>query len=536
MRVSVRLEGGNDMAEGSGTDAPGIEVDDAAMYFGVTDSSDMLHAMMGMPKEAAFLKFFELLSDIVLQPGDFDFEAASERMQCEGGEIYYLVAGHLGLMSMPDPLLDALGMPNSTGEAASTATGSINEAQRAELERLADPMRMMKLFAVAHQTGGSDEVKNYLSGLNALLSNVAGSAEGLMTVNHELDAALDVAGHILPIPSLSSGAAAAATVSVPDASIALPLPESPPPAAAPPAAAPPAVNPAVEEEKVPLPSAPLPEPASEPAPAPPMAAAAVELPKVESNQTEEPAVNMENDRQVARATQDAFSGAFSSVLLPEDDPVAKAVVSEASAPIETGEVGAPVGSEPVGPGEGDEFVSAAEHFIAADGDGSGALDVEELASATGTSIEEAAELHAEADTDGDGVVSLSEFISSPAAERTAALPKPVAPVRKPLASNQAPAQQQPAPVQQRPQPLPQQPWQQQPPQQAQPQQQQPWQQQQQGWQQPPQQQGQRPGWPQPQAPMIQPTIRSGIHCRGCGIGLDPYWRFCPVCGQQNLGY
>jgi rRNA maturation endonuclease Nob1 len=36
--------------------------------------------------------------------------------------------------------------------------------------------------------------------------------------------------------------------------------------------------------------------------------------------------------------------------------------------------------------------------------------------------------------------------------------------------------------------------------------------------------------------MIQPTIRSGIHCRGCGIGLDPYWRFCPVCGQQNLGY
>ena len=36
-----------------------------------------------------------------------------------------------------------------------------------------------------------------------------------------------------------------------------------------------------------------------------------------------------------------------------------------------------------------EFVSAAEHFIAADEDGSGALDVEELAQATGTSLEEA---------------------------------------------------------------------------------------------------------------------------------------------------
>ena len=184
------------------------------------------------------------------------------------------------------------------------------------------------------------------------------------------------------------------------------------------------------------------------------------------------------------------------------------------------------------PAQEEEFVSAAEHFIAADEDGSGALDVEELAKATGTSMEEAADLHAEADTDGDGVVSLSEFIASPAAEKTASLPKPVAPVRKPLGSANQPPQQQPAPVQQRPQPLPQQPWQQ-PQQQQQPGWQQPVQPQQQGWQQPRQPQQ---GWPQPQAPLVQPTIRSGVHCRGCGIGLDPYWRFCPVCGQQNLGY
>ena len=38
-------------------------------------------------------------------------------------------------------------------------------------------------------------------------------------------------------------------------------------------------------------------------------------------------------------------------------------------------------------------------------------------------------------------------------------------------------------------------------------------------------------WNQP----VQPTIRSGVLCRGCGIGLDPYWRYCPVCGGQNLG-
>ena len=82
----------------------GIEVDDAAAYFGVFESSDALHQMMDMPREEAFEKFFSLLSDLVLKPGDFDFEEASQRLNCEGGEIYFLVAGHLGVMSLPDLL------------------------------------------------------------------------------------------------------------------------------------------------------------------------------------------------------------------------------------------------------------------------------------------------------------------------------------------------------------------------------------------------------------------------------------------------
>ena len=476
------------MSDDMPTTSPGIEVDDAAAYFGAIESSDVLHSMMAMPREQAMVQFFELLSDIVLRPGDFDFEAASERMQCEGGEIYYLVAGHLGLMSMPDPLLQALGMPDSSGETGSPAS-SIDEASKAQLERLADPMRMMKLFAVAHQTGSKDEVIKYMSGFESLLNDVAGSVGTLVAIDQELDAALDVAGHVLPIPALASGTAAAATVDVPESPS---LPE------------PVAQSPSVP---VPLPSSPEPSvliPAVEADPVPP--SSSVALPDVVQQVEPDPAVNIESEKQVARATQDAFSGAFSSELVSESEP------AQASTPEPE------VEDEP-------EFVSAAEHFIAADEDGSGALDVEELAQATGTTIEEATELHAEADTDGDGVVSLSEFISSPAAEKTAALPKPVAPVRRPLGQRQPPAQEQPVPAQappvpaqQPPQPPPQQPWQQPP---------------QQGWpQQPPQQQG----WPQPQAPLVQPTIRSGVHCRNCGIGLDPYWRFCPVCGQQNLGY
>jgi hypothetical protein len=256
---------------------------------------------------------------------------------------------------------------------------------------------------------------------------------------------------------------------------------------------------------------------------------------------------------VARAEENAFSGAFDLGLGKEELPVYSEpapVPEPVEVPIleavpefvpETTPVPEP---EPV---EEQEFVSAAEHFLAADTDGSKELSVEELAVATGTSLEEAKELHEQADTDGDGTVSLSEFISSPAAEKTQSLPRPVAPVRKPLAQQQQPVQQQPVqqqPVQQQPaqQQQPQQGWNQQPAQQQQPQQgwnqqpaqqQQGWNQQQnqqqQGWN---QQQNQQPGWNQPQQP-IQPTIRSGVLCRGCGIGLDPYWRFCPICGTQS---
>ena len=499
----------------------GIAVDDAAAYFGATESSDVLHAMMAMPREQAMVQFFEILSDIVLRPGDFDFEAASERMQCEGGEIYYLVAGHLGLMSMPDPLLQALGMPDSSGETA-TGSAAVSEQQRPSLEALADPMRMMKLFAAAFQTGGNDEVLNYMNRFQAMLDNVDGSLDALVSINNELDAALDLAGHVLPIATLASGAASAATVDVPETTV---LPAAP---AEPVVPVEPSAPPSTSESSVPLPGV-VPAESSSPEPIPSQSVAlptaAVALPERSSEPVPEQGLNIESEKQVAKATQDAFSGAFSSQLVPEAEPPESA---------ESGAIETVAFTD-----EETEFVSAAEHFIAADEDGSGALDVEELAQATGTSIEEATALHAEADTDGDGVVTLSEFISSPAAEKTAALPKPVAPVRRPLGQRQAaqpaaPVQQPLAPATQPPAQPTQQPWQQPPPQQRWPQQQPP----RQSW---PQQQPPQQGWPQqrptqPQAPLVQPTIRSGVHCRNCGIGLDPYWRFCPVCGTQNMGY
>ena len=53
------------------------------------------------------ITIFALVSDVVLKPGEFDFEEASRVFNCEGGEIYYLVSGHLA-MSFTDPLLHYL--------------------------------------------------------------------------------------------------------------------------------------------------------------------------------------------------------------------------------------------------------------------------------------------------------------------------------------------------------------------------------------------------------------------------------------------
>ena len=89
----------------------GIEVDDAAAYFGVVDSSDVLQQMMSMDSKQALSKALEHLADIILRPGEFDFEAASERLQCEGGEIYFLIFGHLNLMAPLTPCSNLLVNP-----------------------------------------------------------------------------------------------------------------------------------------------------------------------------------------------------------------------------------------------------------------------------------------------------------------------------------------------------------------------------------------------------------------------------------------
>ena len=494
----------------------GIEVDETSAYFGITKSSDIIHELMSMDKVESMGQFFGLLSDIVLKPGEFDFEEASKAMNCEGGEIYYLVSGHFGLMNFTDPLLHYLGLPNSLGEDSPNPKPSLADTEYESLRHLSEPMNMLKIFAVANNNGGPKEVIKYYLTLDNLFQNVSSNISTLANVAEQFEASLDVIGHSLPITSLANSTVNISNLPT-SKQVEVPKPEI--------------KSPKGEEKSSPIKmTEPIIEKSIDSVPLPGKKKDLVE----EVTTVLEPSIEVEiTDRKAAKATQDAFEGAFG--IANEEPANSKddiTLINETTSTIQEEEISKDsldtTQEEPEIQLEQEEpFVSAAELFVQADVDDDGTLSVEELSEATGMSIEETEELHQSADVDDDGKMSLSEFISSPAAEKAASnLPRPVAPVRKPV--NREEPKQMSNELQQNVSQFPQQPVQNIMPKPISPQNTAP---------QPisrPQPINQIPQQQWNQQP-VQPTIRSGVMCRGCGIGIDPYWRFCPVCGGQNLG-
>ena len=193
----------------------GIEVDETAAYFGITDSSDIVHQLMSMDRNQSITAFFGMVSEVVLKPGEFDFEEASKLLNCEGGEIYYLVAGHLGLMSFSDPLLHYLGLPDSQGEESPNAKPAITDTQYDSLKRLADPMNILKVLAIAHTTGGPDEVLKYYLTMSEILQQAENNSSLLIDIASEFDASLDVIGHAIPITNLANSTVDTSSISPP---------------------------------------------------------------------------------------------------------------------------------------------------------------------------------------------------------------------------------------------------------------------------------------------------------------------------------
>ncbi|MCH2358364.1 MAG: hypothetical protein MK235_02480 [Candidatus Poseidoniales archaeon] len=287
------------MAEEGEFDTPGaslpegIEVDEAAAYFGITDSSDVIVRLSQSDRLNGLGEFLALTVDLVLKD-EFDFQSAAARLGCEDGEVYYLLSGPFGLLTMTDPLRRYLGQADSGGEIGPHP--GIPESEIAALDQLNDIMVLMRMVAIAHLVGGLRLLDHTLVTFEAWVLTPGAHKQQLLALSAELDNALNEAkaGSISPLNSLGVPTAAPAPAPAPTAAAPAPAPQpepqpipAPTPVHAPiqpdvqpqPAPSPAPVQPTVPPQPAPVQpvvppqpdpvvSAPPPQPMSKPAPVP----------------------------------------------------------------------------------------------------------------------------------------------------------------------------------------------------------------------------------------------------------------------------
>jgi hypothetical protein len=491
----------------SGATLPdGIEVDEAAAYFGVTESSASLHTLLDMDSESALFLFLELTSDLHLAKGDFDFNTASERMNCEGGEIYFLVVGHLGMLELADPLRFWLGMETSDGEPGGPDPG-LDETSRQNIETITDPMSILQLLSIAHLEGGDVVVKKYYAALKGMFASPSSSVESLKLINSSLSAVLhsyQENGGIAGIPSLS------------DAPLPAVVPPTPPPLQTlipvepivkiP--VSPPQVSVKEEESSVPLPGSVVEKPQPAPLTPPPMMTVEDIVPLPISKIITEPV----HEKKTGESEGDAFAGAF-GLADPKEPHIAKEMQIVEQSTEQNADI------QP----------SMESMLSGITTSGRGDISPTQLPSIE-AEVQPPEKIEAPPPKEIiEEVEQASEQQQQPASHSQSTLPKPVmaAPVRTPvgggmpraagptlgqhqqIAAQQAAINQQQITAQQA----------------AINQQQLAAQQAALQQQKTAAQQAQ-----QGQTELPSPTIRSGVHCQGCGIGLDPNWNNCPVCG------
>ena len=306
----------------------GIAVDEAAAYFGVIDSSDIILHLNQTDPINGMGEFFSIAIDLVLQP-EFGFEEAAQRLGCEGGEIYYLLTGPFGLVSLSDPLRLYLGGEDSEGNVG--VHPGFPEHEMNALESLTDIFSLLKMFGLGHLIGGLPLLGHYVSQYAGLVASPAANKVVLLQLSQELNIAIEQAktGSVTPISCL--GAPTHATQPAP-APVSAPAPA-------------PQIAPAPAPAPVPAPTpvaapAPAPVPVSVPAPTSPQPVDVVSQEPTEQPIVEpvvivrEPTVEIESnlpteDQQVAAS--DAFASQFS----------AAADIEAPVAPIEAESVPAP---------------------------------------------------------------------------------------------------------------------------------------------------------------------------------------------------
>ena len=446
----------------------GIEVDETSAYFGITDSSDLINRLAETDRLNGLGEFLSITGDLLLKQATFDFETAANRLEVEGGEIYWLLSEPFGMLSWTDPIRVYLGQGDSMGNSGGPDPG-LPATEKDALEAFNDPFRLLKMLAIGHMCGGLQELDQYLANFESWMQDVAGNKVRFLALHQQINSVLretQDGGDASSLSSLSGGPVTKASVQAPEGMTAVEVkPEPAPEPAAAPVVEP---EPAPEPEPEPVPVA-VPEPEPEPEPEPMPIAAPVIEPEPEPEPVPVAAPEPEPEPEPA-APEVSIASAF-------DTPLSSQEVQEAFDEMDSNKDG--VISE-------EEFRSSPVIAKLPD-------DVQQ-------------EMFERIDLNKDQVIQYEEFTTA-AEENTNApflAPKraPVAqPVRPPIQPKPQPIQATPQPIQAIPQPMA-----------------------------APSPSG--GGRIRMGVQGVHHVLQTGIYCGGCNIGVEHHWRNCPICGTQ----
>jgi len=235
----------------------GIEVDETAAYFGITDSSDLINRLAETDRLNGLGEFLSITGDLLLKQATFDFETAATRLEVEGGEIYWLLSEPFGLLSWTDPIRVFLGQDDSMGNPGGPDPG-LASTEKDALEAFNDPFRLLKMLAIGHMCGGLQELDQYLANFESWLQDVAGNKVRFLVLHQQINSVLRETqgdGDASSLSSLTGGPVTTASVQAPEGVAAVEAKPEPEPV----------VAPEPEPEPVVVPE-PVPEPEPEPEP------------------------------------------------------------------------------------------------------------------------------------------------------------------------------------------------------------------------------------------------------------------------------
>ena len=186
--------------EGASLPSDGIDVDETSAYFGVTKTSELIMRLNTTDRLNGLGEFLTLTSDLLLTDS-FDFDVVSERLECESGEIYYLLSGPFEIFTMTDGLRLYLGQEDSEGNQGSDP--NIPEEEKNAINAFNDPFRLLKMFAVGHTIGGIKELDLYLAAFDEMVRDPDTNRVRLIALHHQLDQVLNKAKNTLEVGGLS---------------------------------------------------------------------------------------------------------------------------------------------------------------------------------------------------------------------------------------------------------------------------------------------------------------------------------------------